>query len=43
MCSKLAFMAAGEPELCTSSPFSHLRHSSVTAMGNQRLLSCRVA
>jgi hypothetical protein len=27
-------MAAGEPELCTSSPFGHLRHSSVTMTGS---------
>jgi hypothetical protein len=27
-------MAAGEPELCTSSPFDHLRHISVTMTGS---------
>jgi hypothetical protein len=31
---KLAFMAAGAPELCTSSPFGHLRHISVTMTGS---------
>jgi hypothetical protein len=29
-------MAAGEPELCTSSPFGHLRHISVTMTGERR-------
>jgi hypothetical protein len=27
-------MAAGEPELCTSSPFGHLRHTSVAVTGS---------
>jgi hypothetical protein len=27
-------MAAGEPEPCTSSPFGHLRHISVTMTGS---------
>jgi hypothetical protein len=34
VCSKLAFMAAGEPELCTSSPIGHLRRISVTMTGS---------
>jgi hypothetical protein len=34
VCSKLAFIAAGEPELCTSTPFGHLRHISVTMTGS---------
>jgi hypothetical protein len=33
VCCKLAFMAAGEPELCISSPFGQLRHISPTMTG----------
>jgi hypothetical protein len=34
-------MAAGEPELCTSSPFDHLRHIGVTMTGSATVSKTR--